>query len=62
MAGVPFAPGTEVDVTISPRRCPAEDFAATWRRVTAELRGLPRLEIVTDEDIRAEIDGYWAGQ
>jgi hypothetical protein len=62
VTGVPFAPGTEVEVTISPKRRPAEEFTAAWRRVCAELRGRPGLQSVTDEDIREEIDRYRAGQ
>lgn len=60
VAGVPFAPGTEVDVTISPKRRPAEEFTAAWRRVCAELRGRPGLKDITDETIREEIDRHRA--
>jgi hypothetical protein len=60
VAGVPFAPGTEVDVTVSPKRRPAEEFAAAWRRVCAELRGRPALKDITDETIREEIDRHRA--
>jgi hypothetical protein len=60
VAGVPFAPGTEVEVTISPKRRPAEEFTAAWQRVCAELRGRPELKEITDEDIRKEIDRYRA--
>jgi hypothetical protein len=62
LTGVPFAPGTEVEVTISPKRRPAEEFTAAWRRVCAEWRGRPGLQNVTEEDIREEIDRYRAGQ
>jgi hypothetical protein len=31
--GVPFAPGTEVEVTISPRRQTGDAFKAAWERV-----------------------------
>lgn len=55
VVGLPFAPGTEVEVTISPRRLPAEEFTAAWRRVCAELRGRPSLKDITDESIREEI-------
>jgi hypothetical protein len=58
IAGVPFAPGTEVDVTISPKRRSAEEFTAAWKRVCAELRDRPALQKVTDEEIREEIDRY----
>ena len=62
VAGVPFAPGTEVEVTISPKRRSAEEFAAAWQRVCAELRSRPDLQNVTDEEIREEIDRYRAGE
>jgi len=62
VAGVPFAPGTEVAVTISPKRLSAEEFTAAWRRVCAELRGRPGLQSITDEGFREEIDHYRAGQ
>jgi hypothetical protein len=60
VAGVPFAPGTEVEVTISPKRRPAEEFTASWQRVCAELRGRPERKEITDDDIREEIDRYRA--
>ena len=62
VAGVPFAPGTEVEVTISSKRRSAEDFAAAWRRVSAELRSRPGVQNLAEEDIRKEIDRYRAGQ
>jgi hypothetical protein len=62
VAGVPFAPGTEVEVTINPKRRSAEGFTAAWQRVCAELRSRPDLQNVTDEEIREEIDRYRAGQ
>jgi hypothetical protein len=58
VAGVPFAPGTEVDVTISPKRRSAEEFTAAWQRFCAELRSRPGVQSVTDEEIREEIDRY----
>jgi len=54
--GVPFAAGTQVEVSISPKRRPAGEFAAAWRRLCAELRA--RLPNISDEDIQAEIDRY----
>lgn len=62
VAGVPFPPGTEVEVTVSAKRMAAEDFATAWRRVISELRGRPALLNITDEDIRDEIDRYRAGE
>jgi hypothetical protein len=62
VAGVPFEPGTEVEVSISPRRKPAEDFAAAWERVCRQMRATPTLQNITDDEIRAEIDAHRAGQ
>jgi hypothetical protein len=62
VVGVPFAPGTEVEVTISPKRKNAAEFAEAWRRVSAELRQLPQASALTDDDIRREIDDHRAGR
>jgi hypothetical protein len=62
VAGVPFAPGTEVEVTINPKRSSAEDFAAAWDRVCRELRASPNVQTITDEEIQQEIDDYRAGR
>jgi hypothetical protein len=61
VAGVPFEPGTEVEVTISPRRKTAEEFATAWERVCRQIRAAPGLEDITDDDIQTEIDEYRAG-
>ena len=58
LAGVPFAPGTEVEITINPKRRSAEEFTITWRRICAELRGRPGLQDITDANIGEEIDRY----
>jgi hypothetical protein len=60
--GVPFAAGTQVEVSISPKRVSGEEFTAAWRRVCSQLRAGPGLRDITDEDIREEIDRYRAGQ
>jgi len=60
LASVPFAPGTEVEVTLSRKRCLPEEFAVAWQRLCAELRGRPALKDITDENIREEIDRYRA--
>jgi|GEM_PF-1359221 len=61
VSGVPFAPGTQVEVTISPvRRSPAE-FAAAWQRVSAQLRSRSAPQDVSDEELQKEIDDYRAG-
>jgi hypothetical protein len=62
VSGVPFAPGTEVEVTISPKRHSAEEFKAAWRRVCAELRSRPGLNDITDESVREEVDRYRASR
>lgn len=62
VAGVPFAPGTEVEVTISPKRKSAAEFAEAWQRVCSELRRLPMAKTITDSDLQQEIDDYRAGR
>ena len=62
VVGVPFAPGTEVEVTISPKRESAAEFAETWQRVSSELRQLPPAGAITDDEIQHEIDDYRAGR
>jgi hypothetical protein len=61
VAGVPFAPGTEVQVTISPQRRTAEEFTAAWRRICAELRSRAGLQDIGDDEISEEIDRFRAG-
>ena len=62
VAGVPFAPGTEVEVTISPKRKSGQEFAAAWQRVCSQVRNAPDTEEVGDDDIQKEIDDYRAGR
>ena len=62
VVGVPFAPGTEVEVTISPRRKTAAEFVETWQRVTSDLRKLPQKGEISDGEIQQEIDDYRAGR
>ncbi|HEX3600002.1 MAG TPA: hypothetical protein VHU84_07650 [Lacipirellulaceae bacterium] len=62
IAGVPFAPGTEVEVTINQKRKSAAEFADAWQRVTAELRKLPGADAITDDEIKKEIDDFRAGR
>jgi hypothetical protein len=56
LAGVPFAAGTEVEVTISPKRRSAEEFAAEWQEICEKLRQRPGLSEISDEEIQKEID------
>jgi hypothetical protein len=62
IVGVPFPPGTEVKVTISPKRKSAAEFAETWQRVSAELRHLREADSISDADIQKEIDDFRAGR
>jgi hypothetical protein len=62
VVGVPFAPGTEVEVTISPKRKSAVEFVAAWERVCKEVRALQQGATLTDDEIQAEIDNYRAGR
>jgi hypothetical protein len=60
--GVPFAPGTEVEVTVSPKRKSGDEIAAAWQRVCGQLRSLPQAGTITDDEIQVEIDAYRAGR
>jgi hypothetical protein len=62
VVGVPFAPGTEVEVTISPKRKSAAEFAAAWQRVCDELRRLPQFQALADDEIQREINEYRAAR
>ncbi len=62
LSGVPFAPGTQVEVTISPKRRSAEEFAAAWQRVSALLRNRAGSHGVSDDDILKEIGDHRAGE
>jgi hypothetical protein len=60
--GVPFALGTEVEVTISPKRESAVEFVVAWQRVCDEFRAQPQAATLTDNEIRKEIDDHCAGR
>ena len=60
VSGVSFAPGTEVDITISPKRRSPDEFRVAWRRLCSELRARPKLKDITEEEFREEIDRYRA--
>ena len=62
LAGIPFAAGTEVEVTVFPRRKSADEFAAAWRDVCAELRSLTRPTPVSEDEMQREIANYRAGR
>jgi hypothetical protein len=58
LAGVPFSAGTEVDVIVSPKRKSAEEFRLAWEEVCRQLRSLPQLQAISDEDIQAEFAAH----
>ena len=62
VVGVPFAPGTEVEVIISPKRRDAAEFTQKWERVCSELRSQPSTKSISDADIQREVDDYRAGR
>jgi hypothetical protein len=59
IAGIPFPPGTAVDVMITPKRVAADEFAKRWQELTQILRSSSPREI-EDDEIQAEIDDYRA--
>ena len=61
VAGVPFAPGTLVEVTIHPMRKTAEEFTTAWERVCKLMRTSTAVPL-SDEEIQKEIDDYRAGR
>jgi hypothetical protein len=62
VAGLPFAPGTEVEVSISPKRKSAREFSAAWDVVCRELRKLPKAASISDDEIQSEIDDFRASR
>jgi hypothetical protein len=62
LSGLPFKPGTEIEVSVSPRRRPAEEFAAAWERVSRQLRSAPSVKNITDDEIQDEIKAHRTGQ
>jgi len=58
---VPFAPGTEVEVTINPKRKSAAEFAQAWKQICDVMRHERRTP-PTDDEIQHEIDAHRAGQ
>ena len=60
--GVPFTPGTEVDVIVTPKRRSPEEFKRAWEQLCQGIRALPHIQNMTDEDIQNEIDDYRAGR
>lgn len=62
VVGVPFAPGTEVEVVISPKRKSAAEFTEAWERICREVRSQPQIDSLTDEQIQTEVDDFRAGR
>lgn len=62
VVGVPFAPGTVVEVVISPKRQDAVEFTKKWESVCRDLRDRLSTESISDADIQREIDDYRAGR
>jgi hypothetical protein len=58
VVGVPFAPGTEVEVIVNPKRQSTEEFAAQWNRVCEQMR--IRSGEISDEEIQKEINAHRA--
>ena len=52
----------EVDVIIVPKRPPAAERMASWKRLAEEVQTLPGSKEITDEDIQKEIDDYRSGR
>jgi len=50
----------EVDVIIVPKRPPANERLAAWKRLGEDIQSLPSSKEITDEDIQKEIDDYRA--
>lgn len=62
VSDVPFASGTEVEVTVTQPRLSPDAFRAAWERICRELRAKPGVENLTDTEIQREIDDYRAGR
>ncbi len=62
LSDVPFEPGTQVEVFVTPKRATSEEFVARWHQVCQAMRGELVGPEITDEEIQAEINAYRAGQ
>jgi hypothetical protein len=62
LAGVPLSAGTEVEVFVSPKRKPAEEFREKWERFCKELRCLPQLQQFDEAAIDSEVVAHRAGR
>ena len=59
VASVPFAPGTEVEVTVNQKRRPGDEFAVQWKRVCEQIRATTGE--ISDDDIQGEIGAHRKG-
>jgi hypothetical protein len=55
VSGAPFPPGEEVEVVVSDKRATKEQRLALWDEAVRKLRATPGADLITDEDIEAEI-------
>ena len=62
LSDVPFEPGTQVEVFVTPKRASAEEFVARWQEVCQSLRSQVGVPEFTDAEIQAEIDADRAGR
>jgi hypothetical protein len=60
VAGVPFTPGTEVEVVVSSKRQSADEFRRNWAELCGELRNLPNIPNLSDAEIQAEVTEHRA--
>jgi hypothetical protein len=57
---LPFAPGTEVVVVVSPRANSAAEFEAAWNELCVRLRQRPDLASLEEDQIEQEVAQYRA--
>jgi hypothetical protein len=62
VSGVPFAAGTQVEVSIYPQRRSAAEFAAAWQSLCQNLRDRPDAGEWSEAEIEQEIRDYRAGR
>ena len=62
VVGVPFPPGTPVEVTISPQRRSPAEFVAAWRHFCEDLRRRPDVAELGENEIQQEIKDYRAAR
>jgi len=62
VSGVPFQPGTEVDVIVAAKRASVEEFAGAWEKLCREFRNTPHVNNITEEDVQEEMNDYRAGR